>query len=439
MKAKTLTVLLLAAAAATSRGQGPDAGALTLADTVREVIAHHPTIESAQAAVDEARARTTEAGSARLPQVSGQASYAYNSLRPYVAINIPGGPSGAIYESITDSYTATVTARQLLTDFGRTDKLVEMSRSGLLAAQDALEAAQHQLGYQAIGSFYGVILLRSSVDVAREEIVALEEALRISEKKYSAGSATKFDVLTTEVRLLNARNHLTDTSAQLEKEENGLRELLGLGPTDPLRLAGDFDATAPVAPESDSISQGLERRPEMRVARDDERTARLKLDATDRESRPTLQAQVTGGVQDQFVPNLYDNKSYVAAGLSLQVPIFTGRRISGERLEAGAGVRSAESREKELSRSITDEIADAYADLGAAGERLSRAALIVDQAKEALTLAKTRYANGVITNFELLDAQSSLRAAQLSRLQARYDRVVARQAIARAAGSEPGP
>ena len=50
-----------------------------------------------------------------------------------------------------------ITARQLLTDFGRTDKLVDMARSGQIAAQDALEQIRHQLGYQAIQSFYGVL------------------------------------------------------------------------------------------------------------------------------------------------------------------------------------------------------------------------------------------------------------------------------------------
>jgi outer membrane protein TolC len=387
--------------------------------------------------VDAARARTMQSNADRLPQVSAQAGYTYNSLRPYVAFAIPGLPPGAIYESVQDSYGATITARQLLTDFGRTDKLVEMARSGQITAQDALEQTQHQLGYQAIESFYGVLLLRSSADVAREEISALEEALRIAQRKFGAGSATKFDVLTTQVRLANSRNHLTDTLALLEKQENGLRQLLGIGLSAPLQIVGEFDAETPAIAEAAAIADGLLHRPEMKLARDDEQTARLRLDAANRGNRPTLDAQVTGGVENGVVPDLYDNKGYVVAGLSLQVPIFTGRRILGDRLEAGAGVRSAQARERELNDTITTDVADAYSDLNAAKSRLSNADTLVDQAKEALSLAQTRYANGVITNFELLDAQSASRSAELSRLQARYDCVLARQAVARAAGVAP--
>lgn len=432
-------ILITLAIAAPARAQGSSTGPLTLAQTIDTVLARYPSIDAARAAIDAARARTMQSNASRLPQVTGQGMYNYFSPRPYVALSLPGLPAGSIYESVQNSYVLSVTASQLLTDFGRTDKIVDMARSGQITAQDALEDTRHQLGYQAIQSFYSVLLLRNSVDVAKEEIAALEEALRISEKKFGAGSATKFDVLTTEVRLANARNHLTDTLAALDKQENGLRELLGRQLGEPLDIAGDFDADAPVIPESVAIADGLRNRPEMKLAQDAEQTARLKHDAADRGNRPTLAAQVTGGVENGMLPSLYDNKGYVSAGVSLEVPILTGRRVTGERMEAQAGVRSAQARERELNDTITTDVANAYSDLNAAKARLASADTIVAQAKEALALAQTRYANGVITNFELLDAQSSLRAAELGRLQARYDCVLARQAVARAAGVAPQP
>jgi outer membrane protein len=437
MRPTAIAILSFAAFASLAQGQEAPGSPLTLPQTIQAVLGRYPTIAAAQAAVDAARARTMQSNADRLPQVSAQAAYTYNSLRPYVSIAIPGLPPGAIYENVQDAYGVNITARQLLTDFGRTDKLVDMARSGQITAQDALEQTRHQLGYQTIESFYGVLLLRSSADVAREDISALEEALRIAQRKFSAGSATKFDVLTTQVRLANSKNHLTDTLALLEKQENGLRQLLGQDRSAPLQIVGEFDAETPAIPENTAIADGLLNRPEMRLARDDEQTARLRLDAADRGNRPTLDAQVTGGIENGVVPDLYDNKGYVVAGLSLQVPIFTGRRILGDRLEAGAGVRSAQARERELNDTITTDVADAYSDLNAAKSRLANADTLVDQSKEALSLAQTRYANGVITNFELLDAQSSSRSAELSRLQARYDCVLARQAIARAAGVAP--
>jgi outer membrane protein TolC len=438
MKTPAASLLALAALSAGAfAGEAPPPGPLTLNVAIDSVLAHYPTLDAARAEIDAADARTMQSNADRLPQVSGQAGYTYDSLRPYVAFAFPGSPPAAIYESINNSYAASITARQLLTDFGRTDSIVDEARSGKITAEDALEEARHELGYETIQAFYGVILLRNSTGVAREEISALEEALRISQRKFGAGTATKFDVLTTQVRLANARNHLTDTLSSLDKQENGLRQLLSWPLGSPLELSGDFDADVAALPESEAIADGLANRPEMKLAVDDDKTAHLKLDAAREGNRPSLNAQVTGAVADGFVPNLYDNKGYVTAGLSLDVPIFTGKRVTGDRMEADADVRSAEAREQELAITITTDVANAYSDLNAAKARLATADTIVAQAKEALDLAQTRYTNGVITNFELLDAQSAFRSAELSRLQARYDCVLARQAVARAAGAAP--
>jgi outer membrane protein len=439
MKITAASALAVAALAATALADNAPTGTLTLSQAIDAVVARYPTIDAAKSAVDQARARSMETNASRMPQVSASAGYLYSSMRPYVSFALPGLSAGSIYENVQDAFSAKVTASQLLTDFGRTDALVDMARTGQISAQDALEQTRHQLGYQTIQAFYGVLLLRNSADVARDEIKALEEALRIAQKKFDAGSATKFDVLTTQVRLANARNSLTDTLAALAKQENSMRQLLGLAPDAPVMIDGDFDAGAPALEESQAIADGLQNRPEMKLARDDEKASHLRLDAASRENRPSIMAQVSGGVENGVMPSLYDHRGYVTAGLNLDVPLFTGKRITGDRIEADAGVRASQARERELAQTITTEVADAYADLGAARARLASADALVAQAHEALALAQTRYANGVITNFELLDAQSASRSAELSRLQARYDCVLARQAVARAAGVAPQP
>lgn len=431
---------LCAALPAAAADQAPDpTGGLTLAQTIETVLAHHPTLTAAQAAIDAARARTEQSSAGRLPQVSLGGDYTYMSLRPYVAFNLPGGPS-QFYENINNSYDGNVAVRQLLTDFGHTDALVALARAGEISARDALAAARQQLGYQTIQAFYGVLLLRESVGVADEEIRALQESGRVSSEKFANGSATKFDVLTTSVRLAEARNRRTDIVASLQKEEAGLRELLGTGPDDPLRLAGRLDVVSRPLPDlSATIAEGLRDRPEMHLAQDDTDAAERRLEAADRERRPVVAAQASGGIEDGMLPDMYQNKGYVTAQVGLSLPLFTGRRITGERIEARADLRASQARVQEAARTIATDVESALADLGAAQARLANADLLVDQAAEALSLAQTRYANGVITNYELLDAQSAARSAELSRLQARYDCLLARQALARAAGRPPQP
>ncbi|HEX3731036.1 MAG TPA: TolC family protein, partial [Opitutaceae bacterium] len=291
---------------------------LTLTQAIDAVLAGHPTLDGAQAAIDAARARTEQSNADRLPQVSANGGYTYLSLRPYVALPIPG--AGAFYETINNSYTTSVGVRQLLTDFGRTDALVALAKAGELTARDALEAARHQLGYQTIQAFYGVILLRDSVGVADEEIRALEESSRISGQKFTNGSATKFDVLTTGVRLAAAKNRRTDTLAALRKQESMLRQLLGAAPGAELSLAGGLDVAArPAADVPAIIAEGLQNRPEMKLAQDDAETSQRRLAASSRVNRPVLSAGAHGGVQDGELPDMYDNKGFVSANLGISV------------------------------------------------------------------------------------------------------------------------
>jgi outer membrane protein TolC len=439
MKPIPVLLLLSLAIGSPARGDNPaPAAPLTLAQALDAVLARYPSLDAAQAEIDSARGQTVQSQADRLPQVSAEAAYTYLSLRPYVSFPLPGS-TAAFYENIQNSYDARLDVRQLLSDFGRTDALVALAHSGELSAKDALEQARSQLGYQTIQAYYGVLLFRSAVSVADEEILALDEALRISEKKFSGGTATRFDVLTTQVRLSNAHNNRTDTQASLEKQEAMMRQLLGYDPGAPLVLSGDFGAPGQPPDLSATIAAGLKNRPEMKLAHDSADSANTKLDAANRENRPTLAANASAGVEDGQLPEMYSNRGYVAAGVSVSVPIFTGQRITGQRIEARADLRAAQSRIDELQRTIATDVSDALADLKAAMARLVNADTLVAQANEALNLAKTRYANGVITNFELLDAQSNARAAELARFQASYDCVIARHAVARAAGEPPAP
>ncbi|MGH7995365.1 MAG: TolC family protein [Opitutaceae bacterium] len=436
MKAATrlLACILLGAGIALADPAPNPAAPLTLRSAIATVLARYPTLDAAQAAVDAAGARAVQAGSARLPQVSLGGQYTYTTLRPAIAFG-----STVFYTTIQNLYDGGVTVRQLLTDFGHTDALVAEARAGRISAEDALESVRQQLGYETIQSFYSVLVLQRSVGVADEEIRALDEALRISDRKYTGGTATKFDVLTTQVRLAEARNRRSDTVASLDKQEALLRQLLGAEPDAPLDVVGDFPPDGPLPSLSESIAAGLENRPERKLAIDGTHTADLRLEAARREDRPTLSALAEGGVENGQLPALYANRGYFTGGVGVSVPLFTGRRIAGDRREARADLRSARDRVLELDRTIATDVSDAIADLRAARARLGSADLVVAQADEALALARTRYANGVITNFELLDAESADRSARLSRLQARYDGALARQALARAMGDPPRP
>ncbi|HEY9155795.1 MAG TPA: TolC family protein [Opitutaceae bacterium] len=436
MKTYALVSLLLAWAAPLA-AQTPSASTpLTLSQVLDEALAHYPSIEAARARIDAGRARTWQTQAARLPQVSAQASYSFVDPLSYVDFPTPSG-SVRVYEQTQNNYDVGLKVRQLVTDFGRTSALVAASRTGELSNQDALEQIRMEVGYQAIGYYYSVVLLQASVSVADEEIRALREALRISEQRQQAGTVTHFDVLTTKVRLANAENRRTDTLAALQRQEAKLRQLLGRRDANDVVVQNGFPAGANTPARDALVTEALSQRPDLLAARHAEKSREQLLDAADRGDRPTVNAALSGGTRDGYAPSLNAAKAYVDATVALNVPIFTGHRVEGERREARAELRAAHERMMESQREAVSEIDSALADVAASSARLENADTLVAQAQEALTLAQSRYERGVITNFELLDAQSAARAAELSRIQARYDRVLADEALSHAVGRKP--
>jgi outer membrane protein TolC len=427
---------LLVALAAPVAAQTPTSVPLTLNQVLDEALAHYPSIEAARARIDAGRARTLQTQAARLPQISAEASYSFIDPLSYVDFPTSTG-SIRVYQQTENNYDVGLKVHQLVTDFGRTRALVAASRTGELSNQDALDQIRMEVGYQAIEYFYSVVLLQESVSVADEEIRALREALRIAEERLQAGNVTHFDVLTTKVRLANAENRRTDTLAALQRQEAKLRQLLGRQDAKDVFVQSGFPAGANPPAREVLVTEAFSQRPDLLATRHAEQSREQLLDAVDRGDRPTVNAALGAGTRDGYAPSLNAAKAYAAATVALDVPIFTGHRVEGERREARAELRAAHERMLELQRIALSEVDSALADVAASSARLENADTLVAQAQEALSLAQSRYQRGVITNFELLDAQSAARAAELSRIQARYDRVLADESLDRAVGRKP--
>ena len=244
-------------------------------------------------------------------------------------------------------------------------------------------------------------------------------------------------MLTTKVRLANAQNRRTDTLAALQRQEARLRQVIGRQDAGDVAVEGDFPTGTKAAPRETLLSEAFSQRPDLLTARHAELSREHLLAAANLGDRPTINAALDGGTRNGYAPSLNAAKAYVDAGVALNVPIFTGHRIEGEKREARAEMRAAHEHVIEAQRVAVAEIDAALADVTASSARLENADTLVAQAQEALNLAQSRYERGVITNFELLDAQSAARAAELSRIQARYDRVLADDALAHAVGREP--
>lgn len=251
------------------------------------------------------------------------------------------------------------------------------------------------------------------------------------------GTATSYDVLTTQVRLTTVRNQRADVENDLAKAAANLRRLIGLPSTTPIRLQGTFDV-AELTNTPDSLeAAALRQRPEVVAARDAVTTAEMQRQVATTENRPTLSLAVSGGVKNGFPPELNDPKVNWAGGLSLNVPLFDGLHGRYAEEEAVASMEAAQAHLEDVEQDIRLDVTTALSDLETSRRKQATADIQVEQARQALDLARTRYTNGVITNLELLNAQAALQEAEFYRIRLMYDHAMSYYIVQHAIGARP--
>ena len=426
----TLTFTLLMTLAASS--QSAEIDSLTLDSAIALVVSNHPALQQAEHQIEASRAQVGSSRSSFYPQISGNGSY--TRLGPVPTIDLPG--AGSFSTVPKDNWNFYLGVNQLVYDFGRRERGVDLAKSGITTAKDSEGLIKSQLAYATIQVFYSILYLQQEIVVIDDQISDLTKLLDITKEKARTGTATDFDVLTTQVRVSAAETQKVDIERQLRNQITTLKQLTGIPAEQPLNTVGDF-FTSVVSPSIDSLlDAALQQRPEMRLAEDAVTTASLRHEVASLSRRPTVSVGVQVGFKNGYFPDLATLKGDFVAGASINMPIFTGYRVESQEQLALADMNAARAHTKDVERQIKSEVRRALEDLRAGSDKIQNAEIQVRQAEQALKMAEVRYQAGVITNLDLLDAQTSVSQARLALIGAQYGYVVSKYALDQATGAQ---
>jgi outer membrane protein len=408
---------------------------LTVEQAVRRVLKSHPAMAQAMASAGAADARASQSESMRYPDVSAEAVYA--RIGPVQELTVPMMGTFKLYPE--NNYDAHVAARMTLFDFGRTGASIGLSRSRAATARDAVEMTRTALAVQTFRVFYSILYLEKSARVQDEQIEALNGHLQATEKRVASGTATNLDALTTRVRVAAAQNQKVDIENALEKQRAVLRQLLNAPPGATIPIRGEFQRADSVSVDADSLVRtALVRRNEMALARDAEQSARLQARLAGLGRMPSLKANLSYGSKNGYIPDLKEMRANWVAGVRAEMPIWEGGRIARQEDEAEAQLLSEQAHLRDVERQIGSDVEQAAADVLAAQAKINICGAQIQQAHEAVVMARSRYESGSVTNLDLLDAETAESAARLSMLQALYRCVIAGVDLDRAAGKRFG-
>jgi outer membrane protein TolC len=226
--------------------------------------------------------------------------------------------------------------------------------------------------------------------------------------------------------------------ANRDVAEAELGRLVGVPPGTPVHPATALEAPDAVDTELASLVEiARQTRPE--------RAALLKRveGATDRgkaaaaATRPTV--GVAGGI-DYARPNprIFPRQGEWAeswdAGINVNWPLFDGGRARAEVAEASALARAAQARVAEFDAVLAVELRQRVSEIESGRAAIAAAADAVRAATEARRVAGERFAEGVASSTDVLDAQVAVLQATLDRTQAVANARLAEARLNRALG-----
>jgi outer membrane protein TolC len=410
-----------------SPGQAPAAApALSLDEVIAKAVSNQPLILQAEASVAAAKAKEEQAKSAYLPTVSAAASYLYLwpqegeelNFKPYLPIDIQA-PLTPL--NMLDFH---VGANMLIYDFGKRELQVKIAASGVDAAGIGIDQIKTSIAFQAAQVFDSALFLRDEIKAIDEQLATLQQHLEDTQKREETGSSTHLDVLTTQVRLASVKSLRIDAEGQYAKQMIALKELMGLADADGFDIQGDFSLAPSLGDAKAVLETAMSQRPDLAQSLSAEKQAQLALSLAKLGHMPTISTQAEAGVKNGVltftntdVDTLLFNWDF---GLMVSVPVFDGLLTERRSAEAAARLAAARSGTEALRRSVETQVLQALQDLESSHEQTLNSMAQLDQAQEALNMAKVQYDIGVGTNLEYLDSQTSLELAKLNNLSATY-------------------
>ena len=364
-----------------------------------------------------------------------QLSEARRQTNPRVAWTFNGGRHGGLYYGGVDSNAFTNTGSLTVPIYqgGRLKEGRRSARYALSSADLSLENTMQTVRLQSTIYYFNVLQCRNLIEVYEEQVLTLQEHLRNVNAQFRVGTVAKVDVLESQVELANAQQNLVNIQNDYDVAVAELNNYIGL-PADTIIRPQDTLTYREYAMKlGDCTSYALENRADAAMADYAVKQAESAKKSAKAGWRPSVNAEVTKGITTEHLFNRKTSDQWTA-GLSMTWNIFDGGITSSQVHAADAALTRAQEVAAQTREQIQLEVQSYYLQLHAAEKNIGTTQSSVALAEERYKIAQVRYAAGVGTNLDVMDASRKLTEARSNYFTALYTYNTARASLERYMG-----
>jgi multidrug efflux system outer membrane protein len=304
------------------------------------------------------------------------------------------------------------------------------------ASQDAAERAVLLSLVSDVATGYLQLLeLDQEREIAERTLASRRTTLDLARQRFARGVISELDVRQFEAQVAAPAVTLAQLERQTAITEHSLSVLLG---EEPSRIArhGSLAAAVSALRVPDTLSGSLlARRPDVQQAERAFAAATARIGATMASNLPTISITGSYGSQSSAPAQLFGTGTKVyGLGIGFSFPLSAFSRGADETAAARARADQAKAAYENAALNALRDANDALVGVRTSRDEVAAQATQADALRHALELAQLRYASGLASYLDVLDAQRNLFSAELALSQAQLGQLTAAVQLYRALG-----
>lgn len=305
--------------------------------------------------------------------------------------------------------------------FGSLRWNAKKSQAQYLATLDEERAMRMVLVAEAASAYFRLVALDNELRIVKSAMEKREEGVKIAKLRFEGGLTSETVYQQAQVQYATAAALIPNLEYNINVTENQLLLLMGALPNENVKRAEGFHSTN----LRESLPLGipstlLERRPDIKAQEERLMAAVANAGYTYARRFPTLNIELTGGVEDDDFKNLFKSPfSYIAGNLVAPLVDFGKRKNTYKAAVASYNEARLAYENKVLE--AFGEVNNAVTHYKSARKSVARGNELREAAYKYQELTWKQYRGGTINYIDVLDAQRRYLEARIAEINAIRD------------------
>lgn len=419
-----LTIILLSIISLSAQQNLPDVIELDLNKSLEFAEKNNYNLKLARFNKERADEQVSETyGTSVFPDIKGSIRYNRAIKRGEFTIETPFF-EGSFPVGTENTLSAGVTLEQPLFS-GTMFLAIRIARTYAEIADLGVEATFNDIKLNVKKAFYGVLLAKEAVELAKANYKLAEDNVRTAKSLYDAGLINEYDYIRAKVQQSNLTPEVENAENTLKLSYNALAIILGLPLNQKIIINDSLNYNEYNIDEYENLLSELEKNYSLKQL---ELQAKLREDAISvrvNEYFPSLNLfgnwQTEAQENDPRSFNRWRYKNAVSVGLLLKIPIFNGFQTAAKIEQAKIDHKEALEQFYFTKKILQNNLEEVLLNIKTNKSKISSYNESVEEAELAYSISSKRFASGLGTQLEILDASVALFRAKINYLSAVYD------------------